>query len=164
MNSMHNYQEIVQPFTYPIYIKIFLFFVFWSAFITVPYSLYKELPYHYEVSKKVKIANKLFKEKDYFNAIRAYMDLSEKFKNYKEARIKSAQACFALTKEYDALSYEIDPEIDYENLANHMFYIGINCLADLEYRNEEIEDLKKYISESRMDDFNSIFKQNNNHK
>jgi len=153
MNSMHNEPEYhhqpLQPFTYPPSINIFLLAIFCAIFIYVPYFLYYKLPHHYQISSQLKSAEKLFNDKDYYEAIHAYETIVSEFQNFKFGRIKLAQSSFRLSEKYDDLD---------KDLADTIFSIGLSYLAGFEFDKAEMKDLEQYVSAERMNDFKKCFK------
>ena len=151
MNSMHNepeHRQPLQPFIYPRSINIFLLAIFCAIFIYLPYFLHSELPVYLGVIKQLKHAEQLFDDKKYNESLQIYMKILNKFKDFKDfkdGQIKIVRIFFALSERYDGLGYE--------DIADNIFAMSLNCLSSKKINKQTIKSLEKYVPTGRMDAF-----------
>ncbi|HEV2601462.1 MAG TPA: hypothetical protein VGT41_04125 [Candidatus Babeliales bacterium] len=138
-----NYPPL-EKHTYPRPIKILGLITGALFLLLVPRFLLIDLPHHREAGKLIREANIFFERKDYFSAISAYGQIATKYPNFgtvkSDAKIKFVKSLFALTSEHEDL-YEI----------------GLNYLAEQEYKTSEIRQMREFLPKMYKEDFMSRF-------
>ena len=141
-NEFHqNNYILVEKHYYPAWVKFLGIFTLILFIFGITRFLWVDLPLHREISSKFKIAENIFVDQKYWNALLAYQDVINLCPKYKEAKIRMAQACFALSADNESL-----------------YYLGLKYLSDENYKDSEIKKIKKFLPEQYKKDFKSQFK------
>ncbi len=140
--------EALTPFTYPLHIRIFLWSIALLATITITHFFIFERPIHRKLSRELRVADQMFNDQNYSEAIAKYNKIYEQYPDAKEIRIKLVQA-------YSALG-ALENSVDY--CAKGLYII---CEAadkkETRYTKDERESMKKYLPAEWHDCFESLF-------
>ena len=137
-------QKLSYGTSYMHFVILTVFLTMGLTFIYIPYYILHIFPKNREIIYKIKSADDLFKNKEYFDALIKYIDLVNEHKKF-EHGIKQIVLCsFALIDTSD--------EYDY-------FDFGIYYLRKLpELDRYLMEDIKKYLPKSHKEQFKRLLK------
>lgn len=133
---------VLEKHKYPLWVRIFGLATVLVFLYVVPCFLLSELPLHRALNLKIKTAERLFLKKNYVEALTLYEEIITEHPTFKEGKMHAAQACFALSGEY-------------EN--RYLYEIGFEFLLNASYSRSEIAQMKKFVPKEYHEDFESQF-------